>query len=141
MTHRWEDLKKATFTKAQVAAIDARVKQTLARMPLADVRKAIGRTQVDMAATLGIGQAAISKLEHATDMYLSTLRRHVEALGGELTLMVSFPDGQAFTLDAVEASADDSRRTAKQAKSKTAVAQQRRRKATRRPARQTKRPS
>lgn len=70
-------------------------------MPLNEIRKAVGKTQVEMAKMLGVGQASISKLEHTSDMYLSTLRRHVRALGGELTLAVTVPDGRSCILDAL----------------------------------------
>jgi hypothetical protein len=43
---------------------------------------------------LGINQATISKLERRTDMYLSSLRRFVEAMGGELEITATFPDGR-----------------------------------------------
>jgi predicted transcriptional regulator len=58
------------------------------------MRKAIGLTQQDLAARLVTGQGSVSKLEHAADMYLSTLRKYVEALGGELHLVASFPEGR-----------------------------------------------
>jgi hypothetical protein len=70
-------------------------------MPLSKIRKAVAKTRVEMAKMLGVGQASISKLEHASDMYLGTLRRHVRPLGGELTLAVTFLDGRSYILDAL----------------------------------------
>ena len=49
-------------------------------------------TQAELAAIMGVRQASISKLENQNDMRLGTLRRYVEALGGELEIRVRFPD-------------------------------------------------
>ena len=63
-------------------------------MPLAEIRRAIGLTQVELAASLDIAQGSVSKIENQADMYISTLRKFVHALGGELHLTAAFPDGQ-----------------------------------------------
>jgi transcriptional regulator with XRE-family HTH domain len=81
------------------ARVDARVARTLATMPLPEVRKAIGMTQAELAANLETGQGTVSKLERAADMYLSTLRKYVEALGGELHLVASFPEGRRIEIE------------------------------------------
>lgn len=62
-------------------------------MQLQAVRQARQMTQADVGAALGIEQAAISKLERRNDMHVSTLREYVRALGGELKLVASFPEG------------------------------------------------
>ena len=62
-------------------------------MPLQELRKALELTQQQVAAALGINQVAISKMEGQTDMYVSTLRRFVEAMGGELRIVARFPQG------------------------------------------------
>ncbi len=59
---------------------------------LQELRKSRQVTQVDVARAMNIEQAAVSKLERREDMYLSTLRDYVRALGGELKLVASFPD-------------------------------------------------
>lgn len=64
----------------------------LAQLTLAELRRARAMTQEQLAADLHVGQASIAKLERRTDMYLSTLRRFVEAMGGELEIVASFPD-------------------------------------------------
>jgi DNA-binding XRE family transcriptional regulator len=46
-----------------------------------------------MAQILGVNQSAISKIEKRTDMYLSTLRSYVEAMGGSLEIQAVFPEG------------------------------------------------
>lgn len=100
MARKWNDLKKRMSPGAR-ARVDARVKGTLATMPLSELRKAIGLTQVELSETLRVGQGSVSKIENATDMYLSTLRRFVEALGGELVVKATFPDGREFVIDQV----------------------------------------
>jgi DNA-binding XRE family transcriptional regulator len=58
---------------------------------LKDLRQAAEHTQSDLAATLNVGQESISRLEKRSDMLLSTLRRYVEGMGGQLDLIVRFP--------------------------------------------------
>ncbi len=54
---------------------------------LAELRRLAGKTQVDVAALLGVGQGDVSRMERRGDARLSTLRRYVEALGGELEIV------------------------------------------------------
>lgn len=75
------------------ARSDALYRRLLAEMPLQALRKALDLTQQQVAAALGIDQAAVSKLESQTDLYVSTLRRFVEAMGGELRIVAHFPEG------------------------------------------------
>lgn len=75
------------------ARIQARTDDLLATLPLNDLRKARELTQEEMATSLDVNQATISKLERRTDMYLSTMRRFVEAMGGELEIRARFPEG------------------------------------------------
>lgn len=84
---------KAKLTPAQRAAVKKRMK-VLAQeeMTLADLRKAQHITQAALAQKLGVRQATVSQVESSIDLYLSTLRKHIEAMGGELTLMAQFPD-------------------------------------------------
>lgn len=97
-TRKWSELVRNMSPEAR-ARIDARVTRTLATMPLPEVRKAIGMTQAELADTLETGQGTVSKLERAADMYLSTLRKYVEALGGELHLVASFPEGRRIEIE------------------------------------------
>jgi len=46
------------------------------------------------APALDVGQAAISRIEHRADAYVSTLRRYIEALGGELVILARFREGE-----------------------------------------------
>ena len=75
------------------ARVRAWVEQTLKEMPLHELRAARQLTQENLAEVLGINQAAVSKLERRTDMYVSTLARFIEAMGGRLEIRAVFPDG------------------------------------------------
>jgi len=97
-TAKWSTLKAAMSPDAR-ARVDARVRATLAAMPLAEIRKAIGMTQVELAASLDMVQGSVSKIENEADMYLSTLRKYIHALGGELHLTAEFPDGRRMEIE------------------------------------------
>jgi DNA-binding XRE family transcriptional regulator len=89
----------ASLPKRERRKIEARSKQLIAEeMSLRELRKAIGKTQTAVARKLGIGQEAVSKLEARGDMYLSTLRSMLEAMGGELELVARFPGRPATKL-------------------------------------------
>ena len=67
---------------------------------LAQLRNARKLTQTQLANTLGVSQAQVSRIENQADLYLSTLRSYIQAMGGELQLRASFPEGHAaITLD------------------------------------------
>jgi transcriptional regulator with XRE-family HTH domain len=61
-------------------------------MTLRELRHARKLTQVRMAKALGINQDSVSRLEKRSDLLLSTLRKTVEAMGGNLSLVAEFPD-------------------------------------------------
>ena len=63
-------------------------------MALTELRQARRLSQDELATTLQINQAAVSKMEKRTDMYLSTLRRFIEAMGGKLEIVARFPEGK-----------------------------------------------
>lgn len=73
--------------------IHKKITQLQQDMALAEVRKAMSLTQVDLAEMLHIKQAAIARLENRTDMYISSLRKYITALGGELDIVARFPEG------------------------------------------------
>jgi len=83
MSRKFSDLTKKMSAKDR-AEIKARSKKLLAELPLEQLRSARSLTQSNMAQILGVNQSAISKIEKRTDMYLSTLRSYVEAMGGSL---------------------------------------------------------
>ncbi len=70
-----------------------RATQLLAEMPLQELRAARKQTQVQLAQVLHVNQAAVSKLERRADMYVSTLRSYIQAMGGDLDIVARFPDG------------------------------------------------
>ncbi len=59
---------------------------------LKDLRRAVERTQEELAASLGVGQETISRIERRSDLLLSTVRRYIEAMGGQLELVARFPN-------------------------------------------------
>jgi transcriptional regulator with XRE-family HTH domain len=65
----------------------------LAELPLQELRRARELSQEELAKALGATQPEISKIEHRTDLYVSTLRRYIEAMGGRLEITAHFPDG------------------------------------------------
>jgi len=90
-TRNFRELVKAMPTERQ-QKIAGRVRRTLAAMPLEEVRKARQMTQAQLGRTLGVNQGEVSKIEHRTDIYLSTLAGYVEALGGKLEIRAVFPN-------------------------------------------------
>ena len=92
MRRKFSELKARMAPKSRARA-EARTKDMIADMLLTEVRQLVGLTQKDLAKKLGIKQPTLSKLESQDDMYLSTLRRLVEALGGKLELVVHLPTG------------------------------------------------
>lgn len=72
----------------------AKAQTMLQEMPLQELRLARGLSQKTLAEELHIQQPAVAKMEKRTDMYLSTLRNHIRAMGGELDIIARFPDGE-----------------------------------------------
>ena len=70
-----------------------RAQTMLSEMPLHELRQAGGLSQKMLADVLHVQQPSIAKMEKRTDMYLSTLRSHIQAMGGELEVIARFPDG------------------------------------------------
>lgn len=68
----------------------------LTSMPLEALRDAKQLTQVQMAQILKISQGAVSKVERRTDMFVSTLRNYVRAIGGDLQIRAVFPEGHVL---------------------------------------------
>jgi len=65
---------------------------------LRELRQVAGKAQADVAAALNIKQPSVSKIEKQADMYLSTLRSYVQAIGGDLELVVRLPARTAIRL-------------------------------------------
>ncbi|TAL56895.1 helix-turn-helix transcriptional regulator [Pandoraea sp.] len=93
MAKKFSELRAKMSPQAQSRAA-ARAEAMLVEMQLQELRKARHVTQVAVAKAMSVEQATISKLERRDDMYVSTLREYVKALGGELKLVASFPDAE-----------------------------------------------
>jgi DNA-binding XRE family transcriptional regulator len=92
----------AALPKKRREAIEARGNELLAkvkrRMTLAEIRKGRKVSQAAMAEVLGIGQMQISRLEKRKDPRLSTIERTIAAMGGQLTVIATFPDQEPVVL-------------------------------------------
>ncbi len=84
---------RAQMTPESQARAEAKTHAFLAEMPLNELRQARGLSQKMLAEVLHVQQPSIAKIEKRTDMYISTLRSHIEAMGGELEVVARFPDG------------------------------------------------
>ena len=90
------------LSPARRKKIEARAAQLIAEeMTLRQLRRARKLTQARMAKELGIGQDGISKLEKRSDLLLSTLRKTIEAMGGNLSLVAEFPDREPVVLSGI----------------------------------------
>jgi DNA-binding transcriptional regulator YiaG len=79
--------------------VEARAAELIAEeMSLRDLRKAMNRTQAEVAKALNVGQDTVSRYEQRSDMLLSTLQGYVHAMGGELDLVVTFPNRKPVKL-------------------------------------------
>jgi hypothetical protein len=70
-------------------------------MTLREIRKAVDHTQMQVAKALGINQDGESRLEKRTDLLLSTLRGYLNAIGGELKIVVKFPNQKTVVLSGI----------------------------------------
>jgi hypothetical protein len=87
---------------AQRKKVETRAAQLIAEeMTLRQLREACRLTQQKVAKSLRIGQEGVSKIERRSDLLLSTLREYVQAMGGELSLVVQFPDREPVLLSGV----------------------------------------
>src|SRR5450755_2599092 len=98
MARNFKEL-QAKMDPASRADNEQRVREELQRMALDELRNAKQLTQSDMAEMLDVPQSSISRIEQRADMYLSTLRNYVHAVGGELRIQAVFPDGGTVVID------------------------------------------
>ncbi len=92
MARKFSDLRAQMSPEARTRA-ESKARAMLAEMPLNELRQARGLSQKMLAEVLHVQQPSIAKLEKRADMYISTLRSHIEAMGGELEVVARFPDG------------------------------------------------
>src|SRR5207237_6172801 len=95
-------------TKKTQAKASRRAQELLGDLLLSEVRQLAGKSQEEVAEALGIRQPSLSKLEGQSDMQISTLRKIVKALGGELEVLARFPNG-TFKIDQFDPSQRRSR--------------------------------
>ncbi|MBR1158066.1 XRE family transcriptional regulator [Bradyrhizobium elkanii] len=89
----------AALPRDQQEQIEARFQNLREEVEgLRELRQIAGKAQEDIATALNIKQPSVSKIEKQTDMYLSTLRSYVEAIGGKLELTVKLPARPTFRL-------------------------------------------
>ena len=93
MARKFEELRRKMSPEARARA-EVHAAAMLAEMPLYELRQAQQLSQTQLAEVLHVNQAAISKLERRTDMYISTLRSYIQAMGGDLEIVAKFPDGE-----------------------------------------------
>jgi transcriptional regulator with XRE-family HTH domain len=93
MAKSFDELVKRTTTKKTRRRAAARTQELLGELLLSEIRELAGKSQSQVAEALGIRQPSLSKLEKQSDMQISTLRRIVNALGGELEIVARFPKG------------------------------------------------
>jgi hypothetical protein len=91
-TSKWSDIRRAKVPADQEAAVASGARALRDALELADLRRDRGITQVELASRLGKTQGGISELERRDDVYLSSLREYVEALGGRLELTAVFEE-------------------------------------------------
>jgi transcriptional regulator with XRE-family HTH domain len=93
MATKWRDIRK-TFSPEVEQEIARRVSEAPRVMALYQLREARSMTQVNLAKVLNVNQGAVSRMERRTDMYVSTLRNFIQAMGGQLQVKAVFPEGE-----------------------------------------------
>jgi DNA-binding XRE family transcriptional regulator len=102
--------KLGALTRARRKKVEARAAALIAEeMTLQELRQARKLTQVRLAKALGISQDGVSRLEKRSDLLLSTLRKSVEAMGGNLSLVAEFPDREPVVLSGIAATEVESK--------------------------------
>ena len=102
---------QAKMSPESRARSEAKAERLIKEMALDELRAARALTQEHLSTILGVQQSAVSKLERRADMYVSTLRHVIEAMGGRLEIRAVFPEGdvritQFQTLAAPQAAHD-----------------------------------
>lgn len=88
----FNDLRRNMSPAGQTLAA-TKTQALLKKMPLQELRQARQLSQEYLATLLSTKQANLSRMERRTDMYISTLRNYIEAMGGELDIIAKFPEG------------------------------------------------
>ena len=104
--HPFRELTK-DFTPERRRRVDAIKRELRSEMPLHELRRARALTQQNLAETLHVSQPAVAKLEQRTDVYVSSLRSYIEAVGGRLRIVAEFPEGEVAITNFSHAGEDD----------------------------------
>jgi hypothetical protein len=97
--HKWSEIREKLSPERR-ARLDAEVRHEVLAMDLRELRQEAGKTQVEVAEIAEMTKAELSKFERRDDHLLSTLRRYVTALGGQLEVVAVF-DNKRVTLKGV----------------------------------------
>src|SRR5208282_284622 len=93
MAKNFKELQEKMPREARLRS-EASAEKMISEMGLAELREAMDLTQESLADTLHVKQASISKMERRSDMYISTLSKIIEAMGGELQIIANMPNGR-----------------------------------------------
>ncbi|MDZ7762473.1 MAG: XRE family transcriptional regulator [Desulfovermiculus sp.] len=121
MAKKFSRLREQMSSEAREKA-QTKAQEMLSELPLHEVRQARGMTQKVLADVLQVKQPAVAKLEKRTDMYISTLRSHIQAMGGELDIIARFPDGSNVKIDNFSELENDVQKDDKSRRAKTPTA-------------------
>jgi transcriptional regulator with XRE-family HTH domain len=92
MPKTWKEVRR-TLAPERERRIKEKVSAEVQKLSLHQLREARNLTQTSLADLLHVPQGSISRLERRTDMYLSTLRDYIRAMGGDLKITAVFPNG------------------------------------------------
>lgn len=106
MAKKWSAIADETMGAERRAVSQLRARAMLVEMHLADLRRARELSQVELAEKIGTTQPEISKIESRADMYVSTLRKYIEAAGGHLEIVAHFDDGRDIRISQFSEMAD-----------------------------------
>ena len=90
--NKFLELKKG-MGSVRLGTVQANTRMMLGEMLLSEIRKHSGLTQSEVAAKLGISQPGLSKMENQDEMYIGTLSKLIEAMGGKLEIIAHLPQG------------------------------------------------
>jgi DNA-binding XRE family transcriptional regulator len=93
MAHKWSEIRR-TLSPEQEEETRQYVKSAVEAVTLNQLREARSLTQANLATVLGVNQGSVSKMEKRADMYVSTLRSFIQAMGGQLQIKAIFPEGE-----------------------------------------------
>jgi DNA-binding XRE family transcriptional regulator len=110
MARNFKEL-QAKMAPKRRARVEQRMQEALKAMPLEGLRDAREMTQTQLAKVLHVSQGAVSKVERRTDMYISTLRSYIRAIGGDLQIRAVFPEGDVLIDQFEDLEAESSSRT------------------------------